>query len=246
MYQQGKLSKKLLVGVSIFLTVSIWALWLLGRDAYGERKVADPSAELGLSAEFTPGTPLYNLQQVIEKNLARKGQLARLNLPALEDKFTKDNLIISQDNSEKSLRRYAADMRVALSPFAVDRENEAELVIQGVRGEDPSFARKISASAVAHARAAARLSEIIVPSTATDIHLDLLNTVTRLSLLLGHMSNVTEEPVTGLQSAEIYLIEHPYLFIHINRLNRFFKDKGMLFSEEESIVVYFNLPTEND
>ncbi|MFH1170336.1 MAG: hypothetical protein V1704_02155 [Candidatus Vogelbacteria bacterium] len=120
-------------------------------------------------------------------------------------------------------------------------ENDLVLVNKAVEKTDPLAAAKLSASANRHATAMAQLKALVVPPSAVQVHLNLINNLIGLAESSYLMAQIDQAPVTALESAQVYPTRLKSFSTAVNNLNFFLLASDVVLPEKDRIAVSLGL-----
>lgn len=120
-------------------------------------------------------------------------------------------------------------------------ENDLTLVNKAVEKTDPLAVAKLNASANRHATAVAQLKALVVPPSAVQVHLNLINSIIGLAESSYMMAQIDQAPVPALESAQIYPTRLKSFFTAVNNLNFFLLASGVVLPEKNRIATSLGL-----
>lgn len=155
------------------------------------------------------------------------------------DQFTIDDLTLSDETSRDALTRYGEQLRSALKAYeGVPWGRGAALAYDFINGTGNDPKATLQAINDVHLAVLATLQELRVPRSAAAYHLDLLNAVGKMSFLASELLEAKTEPIIALQAAYEYERVRIAMVTVFANLNDFFKNSGIIFSNEGATRPY--------
>ncbi|MEK7622176.1 MAG: hypothetical protein AAB415_03275 [Patescibacteria group bacterium] len=120
-------------------------------------------------------------------------------------------------------------------------ENELALVVKAAGETDPAAVAKLRLSSTRHINAVKRLKSLVVPKTASQVHLNLINSLIGLGESSFIMAQIEVEPVMALEQAQVYPTRLKNFFTAVNNLNFFLLANNIVLPAGESSVISLGL-----
>ena len=135
------------------------------------------------------------IDSLVEKNLSSQFNIIK--------KYTLDDLNITEDNSQDSLQRYIDELK-KIDGLDSNLENEAIITKKAVETQSRQELEKINSNIKLYNEMKKQFISLKVPSLASQIHLDIVNTLTELITSISGMLTILDDPITGLKSVKDY------------------------------------------
>lgn len=149
---------------------------------------------------------------------------------------------VSNNDDQTALTDYSRAVGEIMSVYNDKTiENELALVVKASEKSDPEAAAKLSASAKRYATTVAQLKALVVPPSATQVHLNLINSLIGLAESSYLMAQIDQTPVIALESAQVYPTRLKSFFTAVNNLNFFLLASGVVVPVQDRIVVSLGL-----
>ena len=182
------------------------------------------------------------LKLLVAKSIANAStsQLESLAQESLPKSLNIKNLKISADNSSSTLKEYGLTIASILKPYEKVRENEAEITLKALENQSQISLQKLSTIKGLYETTSAEMLKIKVPKGLADYHIEIINSLKNMAVLLDNMRMVLDKPLVGLQSAELYTKELSAFYASINKISDQLKQAGIKFETGEGINIYMN------
>jgi len=180
------------------------------------------------------------LKSLVTKAMADSSRLANLDYKDLPSGFNLAN-VKTVSNSTSTLREYGLTIASIFSPLATERENEAKITLQALKEQNPALLQKLLTTKDIYDVIRAKLKQTKVPTGLVETHLQIINSLGNMSELLNKMRMIIDEPLAGLQSAQLYINELSVFYSSINSLDDYLKQAGLKFTEAEKIKIFINI-----
>lgn len=231
-------SKKVKVVAFVVLIILIGLFWYVGKENENYKQE-------DTNLIYTNEELIYNKQReqkltkFIEEKITEQGGLIEASAEdfAATNFYNSSNIKTSPDNSPQTLKDYSLRLKDYLSPLATLSHQEARLAIEAMEDQDFNKILTIQKRAAQFAQMNQQLENMIVPSKAIEIHLELLNGISHLKNLLNSMALALEEPLIALEAAKAYSVDALEFYNTLNKTNAFFSENNIEFSDTEKLKV---------
>lgn len=135
--------------------------------------------------------------------------IANLNINGIEDKYQLSDIKISQDNSSAALKNYFDKLGMIFNKYRNPAPGEEILVLKNmIVDEEIKDLAKLDASIKNYQNLESNILKLSVPSNLKNEHLDLLNEIYKLKMIVQNIKNSDIDPISSL----ISLSEHEKIF----------------------------------
>lgn len=238
--------KKVSIAIIVILLLTIGGFWYANNpitlshavknSTETSTRTPNPEAIINIQT-YTAGRD--QIDKAISAELAKTGTTSSRTIQTAKQ-YTTTNLVISYDTSAVALHAYGIKVASALKPLGNDTGNPIAVMLNILQTGDQSQVQTIIARATASKQALADLLKIPTPKTAAAIHLALINAVASNGASLRDMATILDYPSIAIQSADLYRVQSLDFVKAVNRLNQFFRDNNVVFSDNENGTIYAN------
>lgn len=221
--------------------MSLWAIGKISGPTVSEELQNNPTTDTSVQADpYEKYNPTREAR--VEALIAEKYQ----NKEAIETfdfnektwwKYNISNINISTDSSTSTLSKYALDISKSLSPYALLSQDPVAVVQDIYNSGATSTISLIADTQTLHRTALESLLDVPVPTTATDLHLRIVNNIELQKTLLGNMMQIADQPLLALQASQIYQIVNLEFYKNISDLNKFFEVNNVSINPEDRITI---------
>lgn len=169
--------------------------------------------------------------EAIELLLAEKLPLART--------FILSDLKISPSKTPETFKAYGNSLAEALLQGTIETESELTIFARALDKKDESELKKLDPIIVALAVKIDACKKIIVPFTAAEAHLSLLNSLESAKYDISGMKVVFDDPVLAFLALNSYKKSSDKVLVDIAVLKTLVKNSGAVFMEGESGIKFF-------
>ncbi len=149
---------------------------------------------------------------------------------------------VSTNDDTIALTDYSRAVGAIMSAYGnKDAENELALVIKAIEKTDAQAATKLAQASARHTDTALRLKQLIVPPTAVQVHLNLINSIIGLAESSYIMAQINKEPMVALEASQVYPDRLKNFFTAINNLNFFLLASRVILPEQERSIISLGL-----
>lgn len=146
------------------------------------------------------------------------------------------NLVDSSDIA--FIKEYGLKMGETLKTYSnIDIVSVGSSTLRVIDGGDAAELENIRKIKDGHLKVVRVLKEMEVPASAGEIHLNILNSLFRISQLVFMMEQASREPLLALESAR----EHEYALLDaynsLKELNNYFKERNIIFEKDEGVDI---------
>lgn len=153
-------------------------------------------------------------------------------------RYSKENIKSPTDTNRSSLLVYGTSLAKIINgyPFYEDK-SPTEITFDAYNNKSVSDddLAKLETIKLAYELRSKNLSELLVPSELTKIHINLTNSFDRTSQLIKNMEQVGTDNLLALNSARQYVEETKLVLNIFAELNTYFKDKGINIGENNKV-----------
>ena len=173
-------------------------------------------------------------------NQIPKRELVPVSPPPLA--YELKDIAVAGSNDQEAMTDYGRAVGAIMAVYSDKNvENELALINKAAEKTDPQAAVKLTVIATRYVETAARLKALVVPPSASQVHLNLINSIIGLAESSYLMAQIDKEPVVALQSAQIYPARLKSFFTAINNLNFFLLANNVVLPESERSVISLGL-----
>ncbi len=129
--------------------------------------------------------------------------LAEINQEQLPDKYKISDIKIINDNSKEAMELYGNKLENVLNGHIIP-ENEFVIFERAVKNEDQKEIQKLEPIASAYFQASQEILAIEAPSSASEMHLNLINSFFNIAKCIEKMETVFHDPVNAITGLKIY------------------------------------------
>lgn len=148
--------------------------------------------------------------------------------------YSEGELIVSNDNSPLSLKKYGNTMGEILKENPYRDENEISILNRALQSEDEEILLKLDPIISSYENILNKMLKVSTPKEAVQIHLYILDSTNQMLQTIKNFRNVFEDPVSGMVSIGNYEATTKGLLSSFVNAQEFFKQKGISFSESET------------
>lgn len=152
--------------------------------------------------------------------------------------YTSNNLKVSANESEESLRAYGAGLAEILAAYSAPRENDLKVMLAALDSQKKSDLAPLKEAQILHLKAVDQLLALSVPKSAAVVHLRLINNLAGQAMLLANMLQVFEEPLLALESAQAEYQQLADFYELAGEINTYFSGRNITFSNTEGTKIY--------
>ncbi len=214
-------SKRVVLIILIVLLVLAGGLWYLGRGPV-----------------LAPVTPV---EKLVAEVTTQKKTLKSYDPALLPREFTEKDLIVTTKTDTTTLKQYGLALADALRSYATPRASEITALNQVVEQKNSSALTPLTQAQAIHQEATTKLLAVTVPKTAVTLHLSLLFHTSRMAYLAGNMTQVLDEPILALESADRYVSYILSFYRKSESINDFFTKYKVSFQPGEGIIFYITI-----
>lgn len=240
-------AKKVSLAIIVILAVTIGGIWYVRqpKSVTVVKPVSATSTKPVIAEVKLFATGQNNLTTIVVDQLDEVLASAKAKLPSeqprtITTQYQLTNLKITADVSTSSLRRYGLALVSALKPYGTDRQNEIALMLSALNQKDQTKVSQLIATVTTNKQVVASLLNVLVPRNLMNFHLALINHLSEGIALLTDMSLILDNPYLALSSADLYRVQKLSFYNDIGKINGFFKESGIVFTEAESGQVFKN------
>jgi len=156
--------------------------------------------------------------------------------------FKLQDISTTMNNNKTALIDYSRAVGAIMSIYNDKAiENELTLVVKAAETGDQTTVKKISMASTRYSESALRLKQLVVPPTVAQVHLNLINSLISLAESSYLMAQIEKEPVTALETAQVYPTRLKNFFTAINNLNFFLLANNIVLPEKERATISLGL-----
>ena len=168
-----------------------------------------------------------------EEIIARAG--SDLTQQAEDTLFTRDDILIRDDNSPEALRTYANTVAAVTlaNGIPADTKNEALIVERALQLDDPTVLEELTVIIDSYAGMRTSMLETPVPSTLVKEHLDLINAYHAIHVDVTAMSMTFSDPLYALLRVQRYQEDATGLYYAFTNVFKEAYDAGARFEPND-------------
>ena len=217
--------------VVIVLVLLVSGLWYAGDKSLKMRQAEEVATDSKILAEYN------QLELLVKQKQAKGEKFAHFTSELLGPSYTVNDLSIIEKETALEIRNYGLALHQALLPISIAFPDPTQLVLEAFGKQNSEGGNQISFQAKSYQQVTENLTKISVPQSAITAHLRLINNTRELSAILKAMSEITVEPIKALEASKILQPRQEEFSKALYFLNTYFKDKGIIFSEKEQILL---------
>ena len=221
--------KTWLIILASFILISI-GLWWLGGIV--EKNLQ--AENLRLTEEILRRQ--YSLETIVSQSLNNNQPSSPVEINSAG--FDLDDLNISANTGHLALIDYAKKLVEILRPLGEPHLHEAKIVLQALSLNDQQLVNQLTKRRQDLELLIEDLLGQSIPPEAQLVHLRLINSLDQLIPFLIQMEQVLTQPVAALTAAEKYTAKYPHVLQSVDNINVFFNNRGIIFSEDESLPIF--------
>lgn len=155
--------------------------------------------------------------------------------------YADSDIIISNNNDQKSLREYGMKMGAVILKYPAPAENEIEILKRALEENSPNELKKIDKIIFNYEHTLADALLVSVPKESVSIHLTVLNRLSDMVAILKAFRGVFDNPATGLSAYGSYPQAVSSMGLAFLDVHNFFERKLITFTKNESGFAYANI-----
>ena len=130
--------------------------------------------------------------------------------------------------SPASLNQYAASFKSFLTDFhAFQGEDAVKLALTYDDQPDPAIIVKLKIMSTFFKLQANKFPKVVVPESATAVHLTLVNSLENLSANIANIAQIPTEPVLALQSTQVYTEKVLAMIRAVTKIDQYLQTKNI-------------------
>lgn len=227
--------RKIFWGLLILVLAGLLWLWQIGQSDKNQQDLVQRQTQAELLKQD------QRLHSLVGDILAGTSTLAEFNSDSLPNRINPKQLSLTKNNATSTLYQYGLNLAQILRPYGELTENDAKIMIRALDNQDQIEAQKLGEHQLLYQNTAAELLHLKVPKELTTSQTKMINHLKIMAVLAGNMSQVLQNPLLALQSAEQYQNSLALFYSSINEINSFFAKVGVKFTEDEKIKINLNL-----
>ncbi len=119
--------------------------------------------------------------------------------------YSISNIIIDSDTSTNAIKSYGDKVNTILNKYAVKSRNEGIIAKDAVDKQDMKILNELDPIIASYKNMLNELLKTKVPNTISQLHLDLINSLSGLIFVAESFKKIEKDPVAGIQGAGNYL-----------------------------------------
>jgi hypothetical protein len=156
--------------------------------------------------------------------------------------FGVKDIKLAQDEDPQTLKSYGISLAIALKEYNGPKdENIVGLALELFKNEEPEPVMKLLDAEKRILTTIDKLLAIPIPASAVDIHLELVNRLAHMGFLISSIQDIVAKPEIGLLASQNYAEESYAMHETIGKINKYFANNNVSFTEEEKVNVNVNL-----
>ncbi len=182
-----------------------------------------------------------NVSLVLQALEKKQGPLIPMEvLPVPTNKtYQLSDLQLTNQTDELSFTNYGTEIMQIMSDYrSPSLGNELTMILDVTNGGKTTqdIQSEITKSADRYKMSAGKLLALAVPRSAGQIHLNLINNLTRLSENARLMAQVNDEPIIALSAAQLQTNRLRQMLANINNVNLFFSGHNLGLENKKTII----------
>ena len=237
-------TKKFWLFAGLAVLVVLISLWYVGKG-YQDNLEATNLTNLKLSKEEVS---YYNkiiaraieLRSITNQTLTLKDKanLDNLTLKPVTSDYKLSDLSIGVSEDAPSLKLYGQALGQILSTFSAVRTNELKVMLDALDSHDQSQLAQLVKIKNDLDNTVLKLLKLKTPKSAGSIQLQLINNLNNQSKLINNMSQVFDQPLLALESAQLEYKTVGEFYQLTGEINKYFRTRGVTFSPNEAVKIY--------
>jgi hypothetical protein len=222
------------LGGIILLIVAVGIFWYLGQNAKQQDNLSRTQTQDQLLRQDQA------LHSLVGDALRATSTLDELSATDFPSRLSAKQVKTTKSLATSTLREYGLTIASILKPIGELRGNDAAIMVSALDKQDQLQIQTLLDRKILYSSAAIELQRVTVPTELVTIHTKMINNLKIMATLTGNMSQVLQNPLQGLQSAQVYQNYLSLFYTSINEINSYFDRVGVKFNEEEKIKVLLN------
>lgn len=159
---------------------------------------------------------------------------SNVNLSISSRIHTLSDLKISSDNSKEAIRNYGNQLGAIIKKYS-EPAPEMELIVfkRAIESDDQTELKKLDKNINAYDSMTKEFVNLTVPSSAQEIHLNLVNSFSNIKEIISNLQSFFQDPVEGLAALNQYQDAGKAMSNTLTALDNYFRDNGVFFSKDD-------------
>lgn len=141
---------------------------------------------------------------------------------------------ISSDNSKEAIRNYGNQLGAIIKKYS-EPAPEMELIVfkRAIESNDQAELKKLDKNINAYDNMTKEFVNLTIPSSAQEIHLNLVNSFAYIKEIISNLQNFFQDPVGSLAALKQYQDASKTMSDTLTSIDNYFRDNGVFFGKDD-------------
>lgn len=146
--------------------------------------------------------------------------------------YTLDDMKYTTDGNMEGMERYGHNLaRIIIENSPQNPESELDILNEAITKDDPNVLKRLDLIIKNYKNIIKLSSETPIPQNATELHLEYINSLSRVVLSIENMKKLYTDPILTFSSLEYYKQSAESLEVAVINLSMFFLKNNIQFGE---------------